>query len=81
MAAANCTASTFLPLAGLGVRDLHLDGDDLLLLAGPTMVLDGAVRVFRWVGARVAALAGVTAGEGAALVVGRCGRAYGAAAR
>ncbi|UDM17832.1 DUF3616 domain-containing protein [Vogesella sp. XCS3] len=56
----------FLPLAGLGVRDLHLDGDDLLLLAGPTMVLDGAVRVYRWLGAR-AALAGVAAGEGAAL--------------
>ena len=38
----------FLPLAGLGVRDLHFCGPDLYLLAGPTMVLDGDIRVFRW---------------------------------
>ena len=42
----------FLQLGGLGVRDLHLNGDDLFILAGPTMVLDGAIRVFRWAGAR-----------------------------
>ena len=56
----------FLPLAGLGVRDLHFDGEDLLILAGPTMVLDGAVRVFSWKNARTA-LAGVAAGEQAVL--------------
>jgi uncharacterized protein DUF3616 len=38
----------FLDLNGLGVRDLTGDGDDLLILAGPTMVLDGPVSVFRW---------------------------------
>lgn len=38
----------FIKLAGLGVRDLHWEGDDLLLLAGPTMALDGAIRLFRW---------------------------------
>ncbi|HYF57804.1 MAG TPA: DUF3616 domain-containing protein [Burkholderiaceae bacterium] len=38
----------FLQLGGLGVRDLCLDGDDLLVLAGPTMSLDGPVRVLRW---------------------------------
>jgi hypothetical protein len=38
----------FLDLGGLGVRDLCLDGSDLLLLAGPTMNLDGPVQVFRW---------------------------------
>jgi hypothetical protein len=38
----------FLDLGGLGVRDLCLDGTDLLLLAGPTMNLDGPVQVFRW---------------------------------
>ncbi|MBE9608325.1 DUF3616 domain-containing protein [Chitinilyticum piscinae] len=38
----------FVKLAGLGVRDLLWDGDDLFILAGPTMVLDGAIRVFRW---------------------------------
>ncbi|MFG1706013.1 DUF3616 domain-containing protein [Nonomuraea sp. M3C6] len=38
----------FLDLGGLGVRDLCPDGDSLLLLAGPTMDLDGPVRVVRW---------------------------------
>jgi Protein of unknown function (DUF3616) len=38
----------FLDLDGLGVRDLCPDGDDLLVLAGPTMSLDGPVRVYRW---------------------------------
>ena len=42
----------FLPLDGLGVRDLHFSGDDLHILAGPTMVLDGDIRVFKWAGAR-----------------------------
>lgn len=41
----------FLQLQGLGVRDLCLQGEDLLLLAGPTMGLDGPVRVLRWRGA------------------------------
>ncbi len=40
----------FLQLGGLGVRDLCVQGDDLLILAGPTMVLDGPVAVFRWPG-------------------------------
>ncbi|MNO30530.1 hypothetical protein D3C76_204700 [compost metagenome] len=35
-------------LNGLGVRDLCTDGNDLLILAGPTMDLDGPVTVFRW---------------------------------
>ncbi|MGH4014826.1 MAG: DUF3616 domain-containing protein [Pseudonocardiaceae bacterium] len=38
----------FLDLGGLGVRDLCPDGDDLLVLAGPSMDLDGPVRVYRW---------------------------------
>jgi hypothetical protein len=42
----------FLPLAGLGIRDLHFSGDDLYILAGPTMVLDGDIRVFKWPNAR-----------------------------
>jgi len=42
----------FLDLGGLGVRDLHFDGDDLWVLAGPTMALDGAIRLFRWSGGR-----------------------------
>lgn len=37
----------FVDLQGLGVRDLCFDGDDLLILAGPTMTLDGAQAVFR----------------------------------
>ena len=43
-----------LRLAGLGVRDLCPHGDDLLVLAGPTMDLDGPVRVYRWHGALTA---------------------------
>ena len=42
----------FLQLDGLGIRDLHFSGDDLFILAGPTMVLDGEIRVFQWPGAR-----------------------------
>ncbi|MFC4159264.1 DUF3616 domain-containing protein [Chitinimonas lacunae] len=38
----------FLRVGGLGVRDLHWYNGDLYMLAGPTMVLDGAVRVYRW---------------------------------
>jgi hypothetical protein len=41
----------FLRLDGLGVRDLCRDGDDLLVLAGPTMDLDGPTRLYRWHGA------------------------------
>jgi hypothetical protein len=43
----------FLQLGGLGVRDLCVQGDDLLLLAGPTMGLDGPVKVVRWPGGAV----------------------------
>ncbi|MEX5721036.1 DUF3616 domain-containing protein [Geodermatophilus maliterrae] len=39
-----------LRLAGLGVRDLCPQGEDLLVLAGPTMDLDGPVYVYRWHG-------------------------------
>jgi hypothetical protein len=42
----------FMQLEGLGVRDLHFYGDDLYILAGPTMVLDGEIRVFKWPGAK-----------------------------
>jgi hypothetical protein len=49
----------FLPLEGLGVRDLCRQGDDLLILAGPTMDLDGPVTVFRWAGAARAADGGL----------------------
>jgi len=38
----------FLQLGGLGIRDLCTEGSDLLILAGPTMDLDGPVTVFRW---------------------------------
>lgn len=42
----------FLQLDGLGIRDLHISGDDLYILAGPTMVLNGEIRVFKWTNAR-----------------------------
>jgi len=52
-----------LHLDGLGVRDLCPIGDDLLVLAGPTMTLDAPVRVFRWVGAARAEVAEVVRGD------------------
>ena len=38
----------FLHLEGMGIRDLLLVGNDMLLLAGPTMDLDGTIAVYRW---------------------------------
>lgn len=38
----------FLQLGGLGVRDLHVHDGDLYLLAGPTMVLNGEICLYRW---------------------------------
>ncbi len=53
-----------LDLGGLGIRDLCPDGDDLLVLAGPSMSLSGPVRVHRWTGAaRTDAADVVRAGE------------------
>jgi hypothetical protein len=40
----------FLHLGGLGIRDLCMQASDLLILAGPTMDLDGPVTIFRWPG-------------------------------
>jgi hypothetical protein len=37
-----------LDLHGLGIRDLTLHGDDLYLLAGPTMDHDGPILLFLW---------------------------------
>ncbi len=36
----------FLDLQGLGIRDLCPWGDQLLILAGPTMALDGVIKIF-----------------------------------
>jgi Protein of unknown function (DUF3616) len=52
-----------LNLEGLGVRDLCPAGDDLLVLAGPSMDLDGPVRVYRWHGACRADQSVVVRGE------------------
>jgi hypothetical protein len=40
----------FLDLCGLGMRDFSFDGDSLVVLAGPSMDLDGPQIVFRWPG-------------------------------
>lgn len=37
----------FLDLDGLGIRELCFDNHDLLVLSGPTMELDGTLRLFR----------------------------------
>ena len=52
-----------LRLAGLGVQDLCPHGEDLLVLAGPTMDLDGPVHVFRWHGALTADTPQVVRGD------------------
>lgn len=38
----------FVDLNGLGVRELCRHGDDLIVLAGPTMDLEGSMQVFRF---------------------------------
>lgn len=58
-----------LRLDGLGVRDLCPFGDDLLVLAGPSMDLDGPVRVYRWHGAHTAEVPEVVRGESLTRVV------------
>lgn len=52
-----------LDLNGLGVRDLCPDGDDLLVLAGPSMALSGPVRVYRWHGAAITDTSSVIRGD------------------
>ncbi|KAA2235691.1 DUF3616 domain-containing protein [Salinarimonas soli] len=44
---------------GLGIRDMRLDGEDLLLLVGPTMSIEGPAYVLRWRGAARQDVAGV----------------------
>ncbi|MFI0446094.1 DUF3616 domain-containing protein [Actinomadura sp. 6N118] len=58
----------FLDLGGLGIRDLCPHGDDLLILTGPTMDLDGPVRVMRWPGAAKVAAADIVPAEELQLV-------------
>lgn len=38
----------FLDLGGLGIRDLCVRGSNLLILAGPSMNLDGPITIFEW---------------------------------
>jgi hypothetical protein len=38
----------FLDLNGLGIRELCLQKEDLIILAGPTMAVEGEMQVFRW---------------------------------
>ena len=58
-----------LRMNGLGVRDLCPHEDDLLVLAGPTMDLDGPVHVFRWHGALTAETPQVVRGDDLTLEV------------
>lgn len=54
-----------LPTGGLGVRDLAFDGDDLLVLAGPTLATEGPARVLRWRDAANCRTGGVRSAEAA----------------
>lgn len=38
----------FFDLQGLGIRELCFQDEDLLILAGPTMDLEGAMQIYRW---------------------------------
>ena len=42
---------SFLHLNGLGIRDLVRQGEDVLVLAGPSMDLDAPFALYRWHGA------------------------------
>ena len=42
----------FMDLDGLTVRDLCFQGDDLLILAGPTLPIDWPVSIYRWKNSR-----------------------------
>ncbi len=44
---------------GLGIRDMRLDGNDLLLLVGPTMSLEGPAFLLRWRGGALDDASGV----------------------
>lgn len=50
----------FLDLDGLGIRDLHADGENLYILSGPTMAMDGPARLTLWEGAFKAMAGGDT---------------------
>ncbi|ESR22426.1 DUF3616 domain-containing protein [Lutibaculum baratangense] len=49
----------FFDTRGLGIRDLRRDGQDMLMLIGPTMALDGHCHVLRWLDATAHATSGV----------------------
>ncbi|MFD2512789.1 DUF3616 domain-containing protein [Pontibacter locisalis] len=38
----------FLNLRGKGIRELRVFGNDIYILAGPTMDLDGVIAIYRW---------------------------------
>ncbi|MFM0521776.1 MULTISPECIES: DUF3616 domain-containing protein [Caballeronia] len=59
-----------LDLAGLGIRDLCVQGGDLLVLAGPTMKLDGPIRVYRWTNALKSIADGVVDGASVKFLFG-----------
>lgn len=40
----------FINLDGLGIRELCIDGEDILILAGPTMELKADMALYRWKG-------------------------------
>jgi hypothetical protein len=44
----------FLRLQGMGIRDLIILEKDMLILAGPTMDIDGTISVYRWKNALLA---------------------------
>jgi hypothetical protein len=60
----------FLDLGGLGIRDLTMEGEDLIVIAGPTMGLTGPWAVWRWKKALGARREGLVDSEALKLVSG-----------
>ena len=60
----------FLDLGGLGIRDLTMEGEDLIVIAGPTMGLTGPWAVWRWKKALSARREGLVDSDALKLVSG-----------
>lgn len=58
----------FIDARGLGIRDLALDGEDLLVLTGTPLAGEGPARILRWAGAVHATTSGVWPGSAAAAI-------------
>lgn len=59
-----------IPTRGLGIRDLELEGDDLILLTAPVTAADGVAAIRRWRGAVHVTSSGVVPEDNVELICG-----------